>query len=117
MAWLAETRGRCVVRTGELVEEVKVMKHPASEGRIRRLSRCQPQSTKTDKHQEKGRELKDRQIPEVRRGLAWGIWGPAGVSIWNLDREAKRVTVPGPEHRMWAGSRDRPALPFELMWA
>lgn len=111
------------MRTGELAEEVKVMKHLASEGRIRRLSRCQQLRTghqgsmKTDKHQEKGQELKDRQIPEVRRGLAWGIWGPAGVIIWNLDREAKRVTVPGPEHRMWAGSRDRHALPFELMWA
>lgn len=99
------------------------MKQPASEGRIRRVSRCQQLrrchqvSTKIDKHQEKGQELKDRRIWEVRRGPAWGIWGQAGVSIWNLGREVKRVTVPGPEHRIWAGARDRHALPFGALWA
>jgi len=67
---------------------------------------------KIDKHQEKGQELKDRQIPEVKRGLAWGVWGQAGVSIRNLGGEAKRVTAPGPEYRTWAGARDRHALPF-----
>lgn len=54
----------------------------------------------------------DRKILEVRRGVAEGVLGQAGVSTWNPGGQEKGFTALGTELRTWVRTWVRHALPF-----